>query len=59
MSALLTVYEKAMPETLGWREKLEAARAAGFDGVELSIDETDEKLARLGWDAAHACRRCA
>ena len=46
MSALLTVYEKAMPETLGWREKLEAARAAGFDGVELSIDETDEKLAR-------------
>ena len=51
MSALLTVYEKAMPETLGCREKLEAARAAGFDGVELSIDETDEKLARLCWDA--------
>ncbi len=48
---MLTVYEKAMPPDLSWREKLEAAKAAGFDGVELSIDETDEKLARLNWTA--------
>lgn len=49
MSALLTVYEKAMPGELGWREKLEAAKDAGFDGVEISIDETDAKLSRLDW----------
>lgn len=43
------LYEKAMPNTLTWREKLEAAKAAGYDFVEISIDETDEKLARLDW----------
>ncbi|WP_274422836.1 L-ribulose-5-phosphate 3-epimerase [Blautia sp. XA-2221] len=45
----LGLYEKAMPHTLTWKEKLEAARAAGYDFVEISIDETDEKLARLDW----------
>lgn len=45
----LGLYEKAMPKTLTWKEKLEAARAAGYDFVEISIDETDEKLARLDW----------
>lgn len=43
----LGLYEKSMPGSLGWKEKLEAARAAGFDFVEISIDETDEKLGRL------------
>ena len=46
---MLTVYEKAMPAQLSWREKLLAAKAAGFDGVEISLDETDEKLSRLDW----------
>lgn len=46
---MLTVYEKAMPSHLSWREKLLAAKNAGFDGVEISIDETDEKLLRLDW----------
>ena len=45
----LGVYEKAMPSTLTWKEKLETARAAGYDFVEISIDETDAKLARLEW----------
>ena len=45
----LGLYEKAMPQTLTWKEKLEAAKAAGYDFVEISIDETDEKLARLDW----------
>lgn len=49
MAALLTVYEKAMPENLSWKEKLEAAKDAGFDGVEISIDETEKKLSRLDW----------
>ena len=44
---LLGLYEKAMPGNLTWAEKLQAAKNAGFDYVEMSIDETDEKLARL------------
>lgn len=43
----LGLYEKSMPGELSWKEKLEAAKAAGFDFVEMSIDETEEKLARL------------
>jgi L-ribulose-5-phosphate 3-epimerase len=45
----LGLYEKAMPGQLTWREKLLSAKKAGFDYVEISIDETDEKLARLNW----------
>lgn len=43
------LYEKAMPKDMNWREKLECARECGYDFVEISIDETDEKLARLDW----------
>lgn len=43
----LGLYEKSMPSTLTWREKMDAAKAAGFDFIEISIDETDEKLKRL------------
>lgn len=43
----LGLYEKSMPSNLSWVEKLQAAKDAGFDYVEMSIDETDAKLARL------------
>ena len=43
----LGVYEKALPGTLTWKEKMLAAGKAGYDFIEISIDETDEKLARL------------
>ncbi|MBP7727136.1 MAG: L-ribulose-5-phosphate 3-epimerase [Mitsuokella sp.] len=43
----LGLYEKSMPACLSWVEKLQAAKTAGFDYVEMSIDETDAKLARL------------
>lgn len=43
----LGLYEKAMPSDLSWREKLTIAKEAGFDYVEISIDETDAKLSRL------------
>ena len=46
-SYTLGLYEKAMPKDLTWEEKLLAAKEAGYDFVEISIDETDEKLARL------------
>jgi L-ribulose-5-phosphate 3-epimerase len=49
---LLGLYEKAMPDSLSWVEKLLAAKKAGFDFVEMSIDETEERLARLNMDAA-------
>lgn len=45
----LGLYEKAMPNELSLKEKLEYAKQAGYDFVELSVDETDEKLARLDW----------
>ena len=43
----LGLYEKSMPANLSWREKLEAAKNAGFDFLEMSVDVTDEKLGRL------------
>ena len=43
----LGLYEKAMPPELSWREKLETAKEAGYDYVEISIDETEEKISRL------------
>ena len=46
---LLGVYEKAMPKDMSWEEKLNACRRTGFDWVEISIDETDEKISRLYW----------
>lgn len=46
---LLGMYEKAVPKELSWGEKAQAAREAGFDYIELSVDETDEKLSRLMW----------
>ena len=45
------LYEKAMPPSLSWREKLSFAKEAGYDFVEISIDEKEEKLARLDWSA--------
>ena len=46
---LLGMYEKSMPAYLSWQEKLYACKQAGFDWIEISIDETDEKINRLYW----------
>lgn len=46
---LLGIYEKAMPDSMCWEEKFKCARALGFDFVEISVDETPEKIARLYW----------
>ncbi|MEG1426466.1 MAG: L-ribulose-5-phosphate 3-epimerase [Oscillospiraceae bacterium] len=43
----LGLYEKAMPNSLSLFEKLFLAKQSGFDYVELSIDETEEKISRL------------
>ena len=47
---LLGLYEKALPPEMDWRERLSAARELGYDFLEISIDEKDERLARLAWD---------
>jgi L-ribulose-5-phosphate 3-epimerase len=42
------IYEKALaPDS--WPRMLTAARTAGFDFVEMSIDESDARLSRLQW----------
>ncbi|TSA33373.1 MAG: L-ribulose-5-phosphate 3-epimerase [Porphyromonadaceae bacterium] len=46
----LGLYEKSMPNSLSIKEKLTEAKKAGFDFLEISIDETDEKLSRLKWN---------
>ena len=46
----LGLYEKSMPNNLSLVEKLQTVKACGFDYLELSIDETEEKLARLDWN---------
>ncbi|HBJ1647822.1 L-ribulose-5-phosphate 3-epimerase [Clostridium botulinum] len=43
----LGLYEKSMPNHLTWEEKLNCAKECGFDTIEISIDETEEKLSRL------------
>ncbi len=44
----LGLYEKALPPE-GWPSILSRAKELGFDFVEMSIDEAEERLARLDW----------
>ena len=41
------LYEKAMRNSLNWREKLECAKECGYDYVEMTIDASEEKIARV------------
>jgi L-ribulose-5-phosphate 3-epimerase len=45
----LGIYEKALPNHLDWTERLTEAKGAGYDFMELSIDESDARIARLDW----------
>ncbi|MGB7803922.1 L-ribulose-5-phosphate 3-epimerase [Buttiauxella sp.] len=47
----LGIYEKALPAGDCWQIKLALAARLAFDFVEMSIDETDERLARLDWSS--------
>lgn len=47
MNNKLGIYEKAMPENFTIGQKLQLAKSAGFDYMEISIDETQEKLNRI------------
>ncbi|MFV0576448.1 MAG: L-ribulose-5-phosphate 3-epimerase [Vibrio sp.] len=57
------LYEKALPNDLSWEEKLQSTKELGFDFLEISIDESDERRSRLDWDdeniyqLRHLCER--
>lgn len=44
------LYEKALPNDFNWEEKLSATKELGFDFLEISVDESDERRRRLDWD---------
>lgn len=48
-SVPLGIYEKALPAGEDWLARLNLAKTLEFDFVEISIDETDARLARLDW----------
>ncbi len=43
------IYEKAIPNRFKWEDKIKIAKEAGYDFIEISIDESDERLSRLDW----------
>ncbi|MDN6773864.1 MAG: xylulose 5-phosphate 3-epimerase, partial [Enterobacterales bacterium] len=45
----LGIYEKALPAGEDWLPRLQLAAELGFDFVEMSVDESDARLARLDW----------
>ena len=47
----LGISEKALAKDLSWPERLVLAKSCGFDFVEMSVGETDERLSRLDWSA--------
>lgn len=53
---MIGIYEKALPSSMTWAERLETAARAGFDFIELSIDENSHRLGRLDWPPARRTR---
>ncbi|MEZ9246071.1 L-ribulose-5-phosphate 3-epimerase [Vibrio lentus] len=44
------LYEKALPNELSWEDKLATTKELGFDFLEISVDESDERRSRLDWN---------
>ncbi|SHO59023.1 L-ribulose-5-phosphate 3-epimerase [Vibrio quintilis] len=44
------LYEKALPAQMTWEEKIQTTRSLGFDFLEISVDESDQRRQRLDWD---------
>ena len=51
----LAIFEEALPPSLTWRQKLDAAAKAGYDAIELSIADGEGMAARL--DMPYGLRR--
>lgn len=43
------IYEKAIPNRFDWASKIRIAKAAGYDFIEMSVDESDFRQYRLYW----------
>ncbi|MBQ4575501.1 MAG: L-ribulose-5-phosphate 3-epimerase [Clostridia bacterium] len=43
----LSLYEKALPDSMSLAEKSTLALSCGYDGIEISVDESDGRLARV------------
>lgn len=56
LSVPIGVYEKAFPADWPWEKRLETAAQAGYMFVELSIDESEARLARLDWSASERAK---
>ena len=56
MTYRLGLYEKSMPAGICWEEMLAEGKRAGFDHLEISIDETDDRQKRLLWTDAEKLR---
>lgn len=46
---VMGIYEKALPKKKSWNTKIDIAKKAGYDFIEISVDESDERLERLDW----------
>lgn len=63
-SHLTGIYEKAFESGDSLEQRLGKAAELGFDFLEISIDETDQRLSRLWWDRRQIyqlrrnCERC-
>jgi L-ribulose-5-phosphate 3-epimerase len=44
------IYEKALPADMSWEERFDLVHRLGFNFLEFSVDESDERLERLDWD---------
>lgn len=49
-STPLGIYEKALPGQPGWFETFRLTAECGYDFLELSVDESEERINRLYWD---------
>jgi L-ribulose-5-phosphate 3-epimerase len=52
------LYEKALPAEWPWEERLGQAAQAGYDFMDISIDESDARLGRLDWPASERAMLC-
>lgn len=43
------INEKSLPFELSWFDKLNCAKSCGYSFIELSIDETEDRISRLDW----------
>ncbi|GAA4026663.1 L-ribulose-5-phosphate 3-epimerase [Arthrobacter methylotrophus] len=56
MAHPIGIHEKALPGGLSWKSTFELVRESGYDYYELSIDASDQCIARLQWSAAERRR---